>query len=139
MNRKRLLETIKYHEGFECFPYTCTQGALTIGYGRNLDANGINEEEAEHLLHVDLLRCEYELRENLSFFEHLSDPRQEVLLNMCFQLGITGLMKFKRMLVALVNHDFHTASLEMLDSRWANQTPERAKTLSEIMKTGVWK
>ena len=138
MNRERLIVKLKQHEGFRSVPYNCSSGALTIGYGRNLDANGITQQESEMLLKNDVHDCEMFLRKTLSFFNVLTEPRQEVLLNMCFQLGDAGLMRFKRMIAALYNYDYEKASIEMLDSRWSEQCQERSKELSEVMRKGVW-
>ena len=82
-----------------------------------------------------------EVEERLHKFGLLSvdnDARRSVLINMAFQLGVSGLMKFKRFIAAYRAGDFVTASKEMLDSRWAMQTPNRAKELSEQMLTGEW-
>ena len=58
-----------------------------------------------------------------------------VLIEMVFQLGIGGVSKFKNMWKALGEGDYQTASEEMLDSRWAKQTPKRATDLSNVMKS----
>ena len=137
MNYQSLIEQIKRHEGLRLTPYKCTAGKLTIGYGRNLEDRGISKSEAEDMLLADVA----EVEERLHKFGLLgvdNDARRSVLINMAFQLGVSGLMKFKRFIAAYRAGDFVTASKEMLDSRWAMQTPNRAKELSEQMLTGEW-
>ena len=68
----------------------------------------------------------------------LSDPRQAVLVNMCFQMGIWGLLAFRHALASAQTGDFQMAHDHMLDSEWARQTPGRAVTLATQMLTGVW-
>ena len=63
----------------------------------------------------------------------ISDTAKEILCEMIFQMGFAGVSKFKNMIKALQNHDYKQASIEMLDSRWAKQTPNRAKELSDHM------
>lgn len=129
------IDLIKKHEGLSLKPYHCTAEKLSIGYGRNLDDNGITKEEAEILLCHDILNCENELDLNLNDWRNLSEPRKSVLVNMVFNLGYPRFSKFKKMLQAIEDKDFDRAAAEMLDSRWARQVGNRAIELSEIMKT----
>jgi lysozyme len=137
MNYQKTIDQLKIHEGFRSNPYECTGGKTTIGYGRNLDDVGISEKEAEELLLNDLARCERRLSDT-SFYNQLNDARKAVLLNMVFNLGFAGFMTFKRMIKAIVERDYETASSEMLDSEWARQVGNRAVELSEQMRTGEW-
>lgn len=131
-----LIEQFIRHEGLRFKPYRCTSGKLTIGVGRNLDDVGITKEEAMYLLRNDISRCMTECRLKIIFFDQLNEVRQDVLLNMCFQMGISGLLKFKNFLSFLEKQDFDSAAEEMLKSKWAGQTPNRAKELSEVIKKG---
>jgi lysozyme len=74
----------------------------------------------------------------LPWSSKLSEPRLAVLINMAFQLGIGGLLEFKRTLGSIDDGQYSEASMEMLDSLWAQQTPERAKRLAKQMLTGEW-
>lgn len=125
------------HEGLRLFPYFDTTGNCTIGYGRNLADRGITKPEANILLNDDIDYFYEHLSKNLSFFNNLDKVRQIVLLNMCFNLGVKGLLEFKKMLDYLSKKQYYRASQEMLDSEWAKQVGERAKELSEIMEDGV--
>lgn len=138
MDYNRLTLTLKRHEGLVLKPYQCTSGKLTIGIGRNLEDQGITEHEAYMLLQADILRCEKEVLAHIPCYKKLNEARQEVLVNMCFNLGIKGLLSFKKFLTALTKQDFMTASKEMLNSQWAKQVGERAIELSDVIKTGSW-
>lgn len=128
-------ELIKKHEGLRLKPYVCSAGKLTIGYGRNLEDNGITLSEAEQMLSNDIQHC-YAACVKFPFWNKLNEARQAVLLDMCFNLGITRMKTFKKMLAALEVGAYHRAAKEMLDSAWAMQVKTRATELSEIMKTG---
>lgn len=135
MNYHATINQIKRHEGLKLHPYKCTAGKTTIGYGRNLEDKGITASEAEEMLLTDM--CEVEERlfgEGL--FSGLNDARKAVLINMGYQLGVSGLFKFKKMIAALDRKEYELAAKEMLNSRWAMQTPNRAKELSDQMFTG---
>ena len=131
-----LKQQLKRHEGLVCQLYKCTAGKQTIGVGRNLDDMGISESEAMFILDNDLKIIEVELEKNIPVLNGLSENRKIVLMNMAFNLGISRLLQFKNMLAAIAQHDYKTASEEMLSSRWADQVGNRANELSEMMWVG---
>lgn len=137
MNFKRLIAMLERHEGLRLKPYRCPAGKLTIGVGRNLEDAGISREEAYFLLNNDIYRALAIAQEFLGreVWEKLSAPRQEVLVNMAFNLGAGGLAKFKRMRQAIIAGDYEKAAREMLDSNWARQVGSRATELAQIMRT----
>ncbi len=135
------------HEGLRLKPYRCTEGKLTIGYGRNLDdkgisgaeaelilAGGISETAAELLLENDIAQALGELKLSIPCWDELSEVRKAVLVDMCFNLGLRGLLKFKRMLLALKEDRYEDAAREMLDSTWATQVKGRANELAFMMR-----
>jgi lysozyme len=124
------------HEGVRLKPYRCTAGKLTIGIGRNLDDVGISQEEALGLLRGDIARAIAAVRTELPWFDRLDDVRQRVVADMCFNLGIDGLLAFKQTLAAIAGGDYDRAATEMLNSRWAAQVGERARRLARMMRTG---
>lgn len=134
----KLLEQIKFHEGLRLKPYVCPAGKLTIGYGRNIEDCGITKYEAELLLAHDITAVEGELQDKLKFWATLDPVRQAVLINMAFNMGVNGLMKFKKTLVMVGNGDYSDAAIEMMDSRWARQVPKRALDLSVQMDLGIF-
>ena len=124
------IEQLKQDEGFSELSYLCTAGYLTIGYGFNIDA-GMSKAQAEAILEVTCRERIDVLKVSLSWFSVAPEEVRSVLLNMAYQLGIAGLMKFKLTLGYLEQRQYDKAAKEMLDSQWARQTPERATRLSE--------
>ena len=136
MNRQLIAEELGAEEGLRLKPYRCTAGAWTIGIGRNLDAKGISEAEARFLLANDIEETWRGVAQALPWVTGLSDPRQRVLCNMAFQLGLKGLLEFKQTLAAIKAGQYDRAAAMMLDSLWARQTPARAKRMAAMMRAG---
>ena len=126
--------TLIADEGLQLKPYKDTEGKLTIGVGRNLDDRGLSSAEVMFLLENDIKDAVGGAYGLVINFDSLSDNRKIVLVSMVFQMGKTGVSKFRNMLRAINIEDFDMAAREMLDSLWAKQTPNRAKRLSEMMK-----
>jgi len=148
MNIDRLMNILIRHEGLRLKPY-CDKtgrefrspeecGKLTIGVGRNLEDRGITEEEAMFLLYNDVMNVIDDVRDTIPFFNDLDSVRQEVVVNMAFNLGIGGLLDFVRMLDALQEGDYKRAAKEMLDSLWAKQVKRRAEELAYAMEHGKY-
>lgn len=127
-------QMLRIHEGLRLKPYLCTSGKLTIGYGRNLEGNGISEEEAEYLFNNDVDRVDSELTQTFEWYNSLSIARKAVIIDMTFNLGIRGLSRFKKTISYIESKDYESASMEMLDSLWAKQVGKRAIKLSQMMK-----
>ncbi len=136
MNKTKLAEQLKEHEGLRLKPYTDTVGKLTIGIGRNLEDKGITEQEALFMLNNDVNYFYTNLNKSLPWFKILNDARQNVLVNMAFNLGVAGLMSFKNTLSLAKNGHYSQAASAMMDSKWAVQVGIRAVELSEQMRTG---
>ena len=133
-----IIALLKQQEGYRKKVYKCTEGFNTVGYGRNLDTNGIDEEEADYLLRRDVVKCQNILVDKIKFWGELNQATRDALTNMAFQLGINGLLKFKNMLSLLEHGDYFGASREALNSRWARQTPNRAKQVAGMIQTGEY-
>ena len=137
---KELLDQLKQHEGVRSHVYECPMGYLTIGVGRNVDPNGglgLSDDEIDYLLENDIRRCEKEL-DRFSWFADMDVVRQDALINMCFNLGFTRLLKFKNMLAALAEGKYELAAAEALDSKWAKQVGQRAKDIAHMFSTGTY-
>ncbi len=137
---------LKKEEGFRAKPYLCSENFPTIGYGEkigdkyeplpNIETTepiaykkmiGLIEVNEKTLLNnPDLYRCYF----------HLSDARKAVMLSIVYQIGIYGLLKFKKLLAALESADYARAADEMLNSLAARQTPKRWLRNAEQMRTG---
>lgn len=128
---------IRLHEGCRLYAYTCPSGKTTIGWGRNLDDQGVSRDEADLLLTHDIVRCEQALREALPWTAQLDVVRLAVLTDMVYNLGLAGLLRFKRTLASIEARDYPRAAGQMLDSRWAQQVGGRAKRLASMMATGT--
>ena len=125
---------LKLDEGKRLKPYRCSAGKLTIGYGRNLDANGISQDEAEFMLDNDIADAENACLHAFPWFSELSDTRKDAIVNMCFNLGLTKLLEFKKFLKAMAMGAYETAAHEAMDSDWAEQVGDRAKRLATAIR-----
>ena len=133
----RIKSQLVRHEGLRLKPYRCTAGKLTIGVGRNLDDCGISQKEAYALLDNDIRKCEQQLLDEIPvIYNALDEARQSVLLNMCFNLGLKGLLGFNNTLAFIAAGDWERAANGMLASKWAKQVGFRAIELSEMMRKG---
>jgi lysozyme len=128
-----LTDMLKLDEGLKLKPYRDSMGFMTIGYGRCLDTTGISKQEACVLLSNDIARTEKALDANIPWWTTLSDNRQLVLMDMAYNLGIEGLLEFKRMLADLQSGDFVSAANEMQTSRWYTQVGDRAVRLRSLL------
>ncbi len=152
MNYELLEKSIKKAENISLKSYLCPKGRITIGYGRNLEDNGISQSEADLLLRNDILNIKLELEDKLPIFNKLDDIRQNVLIEMAFNMGVPNLLEFKNTIKHLQNNDFKSASEEMLNSKWhkdfinydmqdgkrGNSGLLRSEYLSKIMKEGKY-
>lgn len=135
MNFDAFKTDLKRDEGLSLKPYLDTVGKLTIGYGRNLDDNGVSEAEAEVLLANDMLGVLDVLDRELIWWRDLPETAQRGLANMAFNLGLPRLQGFVKMLDALASDEFHLAAKEALDSRWAGQVGNRATRIAELYRS----
>lgn len=120
MNIEKLKESLIHSEGLKHFVYTCPKGFLTIGVGRNLETRGLKKAEILYLLENDILDSKLHLEDIFQNFNNLNDVRQNVLIEMVFNLGLGGFKKFKKLIEAVRNEDFIIASNEMINSKWHN-------------------
>lgn len=130
--RQRLLR----HEGLRLRLYNDHLGFATIGVGRCLAKRGISEDEAMLMLDNDIEQCREEVVKALPWVLKLDEARREVLFEMCFQLGLKGLLGFKNTLNAIKEGRYAEAKAGMLNSLWHRQTPERCEELADIILTG---
>jgi lysozyme len=137
MNQDALLNSLLIHEGLRLKPYTDPAGKLTIGVGRNLTDDGITEDEARLLCLNDIAAVTRALDEEVPWWRGINEVRQNVLAEMCFNLGWHGLSGFHRFLACLRDDDFGGAASEMIASQWARQVGHRAADLAHLMRTGV--
>lgn len=151
LSNDEIIQRLVFHEGCVLKVYICPAGYQTIGVGRNLETNPLTNEElkvcgdyrhgitknaAFYLLRNDIERVVKDCKKKISFWEQLDDERKYALLDMCFQLGLGGLLKFKKMLKAMGVGNFKEAAAQCLDSQYAKQTPSRAKRIAKTIECG---
>lgn len=153
-------QRLEVHEGFRSKPYRCTANKLTIGIGRNIEdrpfteeelrlvdkdymTKGITKAQAFAILARDVMQFDFELRQNIPFYENLDDERQYALLDMAFNMGIgnskKGLLSFKKMLRYIGTGFYKQAAVECLNSKYGRELPTRAGRIARVIETGVFK
>ena len=139
-----LASMLRRHEGERQFAYQCPDGKLTIGVGRNIDERGgigLDRYEIEQLLLRDIARCEQELDGAFGWYRRnlrRQPARRDALIDLCFNIGLTRLQGFVRMLDAMETGDYEGAAAELLDSRYARQVGGRARELAAMIRTGEY-
>ena len=135
MSFKKLKDRIKKNEGYSDKPYKDQLGFYTIGYGHlikekenNYYIKKYNKDHFKKLFEADFKKAQDQYEKNF-FKKNHTISEKELLIEMLFQLGENGVSKFKKMLYFLNKKEKFMASLEMLDSLWYLQTPERVKNL----------
>jgi len=129
-----LIDSIKKHEGYVGIVYKDSLGIDTIGYGFAIKDLELDKDICDIILERKLYQLEDSVRLKFGWFPYVPKEVQEVVMEMCYQLGVTGVSKFVKTITYLKDKDFKNASIEMLDSKWAKQTPNRAKELSNRIR-----
>lgn len=136
-----ITEQLREDEGERLTAYQDTEGYWTIGIGVLIDGRkggGITKEESALLFNNRLCKKVDELAERFPYIVSLDGPRAGVLVNMSYQLGVEGVLAFKKMLAAVRRNDWEEAARQMKDSKWYRQTTNRAERLIKQMQTGEW-
>lgn len=126
-----LLEEIEQDEGFVGEPYDDSLGIPTIGIGTKLP---LDKDEARLILKHRLDKKIDHLLSLKPIVLTLPEEKQKVLFNMAYQMGVNGLLNFRRMWIAIENHNYIEAGIEGRDSKWFQQTPNRAEKLMTILE-----
>jgi lysozyme len=129
-------------EGFRSHAYKDHLGYWTIGFGRMIDqrlGGGISRNEALVLLLNDIDNIRVKLDDKIPWWRFLNEDRQAVLLSMAYQMGVNGLMKFRRTLAHMKEGDYKKAANGMRASLWARQTPGRAERHARAMEEGAFR
>jgi len=137
----RIIEMLRKHEGVETHAYKCTANKTTIGVGRNIDPSGgigLSTDEINYLLANDVKRVNDELVTAFNWYKTLGNARKDAVMDMCFNMGLPRLKKFKKALAAMAKGDYVRAAAEFLDSRWAEQVGQRAITVTDIIRSGEY-
>ena len=144
MTYDELAGSVKLSEGFRDHVYIDTEGFRTIGWGHKVvhednfeDGKTYTKEELQEVFDNDLRKALGLARQLMEEFDvrDLPTTAQHTITEMVFQLGKSGVSKFRNMWKALQEGNFIGASYEMLDSKWNKQTPNRCKKLADLMKS----
>ena len=130
----KLIQAVKLSEGFRDRVYKDTLDIDTIGYGFAIKDLVLDEDICDMILERKLKSLINRVHKKFPFVEDLPEEAQEVVYEMCYQLGLRGFSKFKKTIQFLRLENYKVCADEMLDSRWARQTPNRAQRLSNIIR-----
>ena len=132
---------VEHDEGFKSYAYQDSLGFWTIGFGKCIDKRkncGISKEEALYLLKNELQECELELN-HMHWFINLDRIRQEVFIELCFNIGLGSLLEFKQTIEAVQNKDYSLAAKNMLASKWADEVgANRSNNMAQRLITGQY-
>ena len=129
-----LLSSIRKHEGFRSKVYKCSEGFDTIGYGFAIKDLVLDEDICNIILQRKLEALIRSIEFKFSWYADLPNVVKDSVIECCYQLGLSGFGKFKKTIEHLKNEEWELAADEMLDSKWAKQTPNRAKALSDRVR-----
>jgi lysozyme len=138
MNLAKLIDQLNVDEGRRSKIYIDTVGKVTAGVGRNLTDRAFSDDEIDLMLSNDIAATGKALDVNLPWWRQMTDARQNVLANMCFNMGIGGLLGFTNALTLMKAGRYDAAAGEMLNSKWAAQVGARAIRLAGIMRSGTF-
>jgi len=134
----KLVDSIKQHEGYVPTVYKDSLGIDTIGYGFAIKDLELDKDICDIILERKLKDLIVKIRSKFQWYSYMPLEIQDIITEMCYQLGVYGFSRFKKTIAYLQNKQWEEASVEMLDSRWAEQTPNRAKEMSNrVKKLGV--
>ena len=145
MNVEKFTEEIKRDEGVKYEVYLDHLGLPTCGIGHLIKEDDpehglevgteIGEERVNELFAKDLNVTIDECKKLYYDFDVLPVKAQHIIANMMFNMGRPRLSRFHKMKRAVDNREWEEAATQMLDSRWANQVPNRANRLIQEMKS----
>lgn len=130
-----LLDMIKRHEGVRRIAYQDPLGVQTIGVGHNL-SKPLTDQAISQILQDDVQDAHNECLHAFPWFADLTEPRQWVMIDLCFNLGLPRLLGFRKVLQAMALGEYETAANELLDSLWAKQVKSRALELAAMLRGG---
>lgn len=135
-DRHQLARDVQQAEGLRLKAYQDSVGVWTIGYGTNLQEVTIDESMAARWLAQKLAQAEREL-EAFGWYAALSTTRQRALVELVYNMGLTRMLSFVKMLQALRERAYTVAAAELVDSTWARQVgPTRSRRLAEMLRNG---
>lgn len=137
MDREKLKKELILDEGEVLHEYKDSLGYSTIGVGRLIDkrkGGGITKQESMYLLDNDITKKSAQVVDALPWIVKHPDEVQRAVINMSFQMGIHGLLGFKNTLSLIQAKKYKEAADNALKSKWAQQTPNRAKRVTDMIR-----
>lgn len=155
ISKEEIIQRFMFNEACKLYPYYCSKGFLTTGFGHNLDANPltkeqkafighdgrskpITEQQANYLLFQDLEMFYKDLDRHLPWWRNLDDERQFVMLDLCFNMGIKTLLTFKNTLHYIATGYYIKAAENLLKSKYAKDVGDRAERNAYCLRTGEY-
>lgn len=132
-----IVADLKADEGWRAEPYQDHLGLWTIGYGFLIDGRKsvrLPQVVGDFWLKTLVEERTKALNDALPWLQAEPDDVQRALVNMAYQMGVAGVLKFQKMLDALKAGDRNLAANEALDSTWAKQTPQRAQKVAALIR-----
>ena len=129
-----LIDSIKKHEGYVGIVYKDSLGIDTIGYGFAIKDLELDKDICDIILERKLHALTDRINNKFHWYMYMPPEIQHIVVELCYQMGVYGFSCFKKTIAYLQDKKFKEASVEMLDSRWADQTPNRAKELSNRVR-----
>ena len=133
-SRKQFIEKLIEHEGCVLTVYQDSLGIDTIGYGFAIKDLFLNKDICDTILERKLKDLKDKIDSKFDWYKYMPQEIKDIVVEMCYQLGVYGFSCFKKTIAYLQDKQWEEASVEMLDSRWAEQTPHRARELSNRVK-----
>jgi lysozyme len=130
-------DLIADHEGCCLTMYRCPADRLTVGYGHNIEDNGISQATAEFILDEDIRKAQAIVSFSFPWFAKLSEPRKAAVIDLRFNLG-NRLNQFVKFIAAMARQDYEAATDELTDSLWFKQVGRRGIRISEMIRFGAW-
>ena len=130
----KLIDSIKKHEGYVGIVYKDSLGIDTIGYGFAIKDLELDEDVCEIILERKVKDLQDRVDNKFNWYRYMPPEIKDIVLEMCYQMGVYGFSCFKKTIAYLQDKQWEKASVEMLDSRWAQQTPNRAQEMSNRVK-----
>lgn len=135
---------LEFEEGYREHPYYCSENFPTIGIGQRIGPKGADlswyQFTCSHrTAYAWLSETIYDLEEDLNkfdWFNSLNSDRKTIIISMAYQLGVEGLLKFRKMIAAIENKDWNEVGRQALDSKWAKQTPSRSERHAAVLTHG---
>lgn len=146
MNFKKAVDLLHFEEGYKRHPYYCSEGYPTVGIGVKIGGKGTPLEVYQFTVPLSVAKewCKEKVRwldfelKKFDWYVGLNEDRKIIILSMAYQMGIFKVRRFERMIEAIEQEKWYDVRYEMLDSRWANQTPSRANRHAEAMLRGCF-